>query len=812
MPPGNKKNSHIVISENQYLLLILGSAIILRLIFFMGVLRGDAVNYMYQGYLLYRNGLGGYAEVTRHIIGSNRPGLYIPVALLFAVFGVSEFTAILFPLVASVFTCFFLYRFARALGGNKAGLLAAFLWAVFPLDVFMATQLDPEAPLAMTTAGAIYFLVSGSSKVSRVQKLTLFLLSGAFILWAFSIKASSMPIIFVAAAWLCYKYWPSQTIWSSLFKRINPHVRNIAVVFGLGILVVLIGLFLAIQPWPLVINSAELSAYDIAPAWILGRENTVQMDDLGGRYSSITRNLYNPPAQTKALTEYPLNHRFSALDAYVPLFLIAAITIIFLRKRNYYFPLLWFGILFFYLEWGVYPSRLRFPEFFYYFPISHWISLDNLLYLCVPMVLVFALYISDNIEKQRIGSVILLAVAATLTGVFFLKIPLTREIALNYIDLAQTLILILVAFAAFISVDSRSTKLRNLVFPVLVIIVGMATLKPSQHYHVFDFYKEQERRANLMALNDFLEDQPEYPIYALRGPIALLDAYSGFKYGYSTRTRDYRNPGSRLKRDWEVIQEDGGYSINFGCQEPAVSYDNWPFAEFGNPNSAECISLYRYLPELGIGEVASARNLALTEFTSIAFDQYIAVSANTKQLPAFIEAISLMTTHFPEDTPIVEASGIVRTYGGELETNREVDLLGAYSDEEAKWEFGGLLKPRVQSLDGQDVLRIRIDGATQLVQPISLRVTLKSNTAYILNLEILSTAAFDLVRFPEDNIPDSYLDSWNRDLSWRQYSIVFVTPVFKDEQKDVLVELARIYDKGEIQFREIGLMEVVPND
>ena len=204
--------------------------------------------------------------------------------------------------------------------------------------------------------------------------------------------------------------------------------------------------------------------------------------------------------------------------------------------------------------------------------------------------------------------------------------------------------------------------------------------------------------------------------------------------------------------------------------------------------------------------------MALTEFTSIAFDQYIAVSANTKQLPAFIEAISLMTTHFPEDTPIVEASGIVRTYGGELETNREVDLLGAYSDEEAKWEFGGLLKPRVQSLDGQDVLRIRIDGATQLVQPISLRVTLKSNTAYILNLEILSTAAFDLVRFPEDNIPDSYLDSWNRDLSWRQYSIVFVTPVFKDEQKDVLVELARIYDKGEIQFREIGLIEVVPND
>src|SRR3990172_8390955 len=152
---GVRKAISRFLTNNWLIIAIICLAAFLRLFYYMGVVRGDDFSYAYYAHKFVQ----GEFPLS-DLPGVKRPGLYMLVGFLFWLFGEGEFVATLFPLLASLATVFFIYKIAYLLSGKNAAIVSAFLWTVFSLDIFMATQLDPESPLTMATTGSVYFLLA----------------------------------------------------------------------------------------------------------------------------------------------------------------------------------------------------------------------------------------------------------------------------------------------------------------------------------------------------------------------------------------------------------------------------------------------------------------------------------------------------------------------------------------------------------------------------------------------------------------------------------------------------------------------------
>jgi hypothetical protein len=239
----------------------------------------------------------------------------------------------------------------------------------------------------------------------------------------------------------------------------------------------------------------------------------------------------------------------------------------------------------------------------------------------------------------------------------------------------------------------------------------------------------------------------------------------------------------------------------------------WPVEQFGDPQSRQCISVVKILNEdEAYRQLAEAESIAVDTPNLHSIKQYIEAAAISESFPAFIDAISMMVTHFPDQTPIVKASGVILSNRLDIGIHQSSDLLATYSNNPlGLWEIAPLLRSELIT-DGEEiVLLLEIEQSTQEPQPVFTTVLLKRNTAYILDLELRSSAPFDLVRFPKVEIPDSYPDSWNKEFEWTRQQIVFVTPNWNEAMRPTQIELVRLYDRGELWFRQIRLIEVDPN-
>ncbi len=804
-------------ARNWLLLLILLFALTLRLIYYMGVVRGDDYTYANYAYQLSKGGFDqSLLELvqTAPLAGIDRPGLYGPVAIFFQIFGQSEFVATLFPLLGSLVTIIFIYKIALLLNDRKAAHVAVFLWAVFPLDIFMATQLDPEGLLAMTSSGVILCLLLAYSTPRRNLRLFYYLLGIFFALWALLIKQSVTPIIFVVIVLLAVRFWPAIISRGKHYLASAPKGRA-NFLLASGVIFFLAGIvFLANQPWPSTINRLELTAYDIAPTWVLGRQNPVQMADLDGGYWTTSGRIFTPPAQAEPLKQAIGGERFKLFDAYFPIFLISAAYAVIQHRKSFYVPLIWFSVLFFYLEWGSFPRTFSLAGLFTHLPITHWIAPDNFLYLCVPMVLVISFYISAGLKERFVGMAIVAGIALVLAFALFLETTQYQEVTLSYVKLCLALVLTCAMISPFVLKNLKTSRGWITPFVFLVPFIGIASLLPSSHYHVWDFHKEQDRRENLLKVNSYLMDQPKLPIYAGSGPTGWLDLYSGFKYGFDFMNEGYGFPETRMTDDLNMIEQMGGYFLSEGCVRPISDLGSWPIAEFGDSATTECISLVRHLPpDQAREELSKAKQAYLNLESEEALNTYLIAAANAEDFGQFVNALSLIVTYFPENTPIVQASGILEAYSHRLSDSERKDILLTYSGEgKGSWEFALQLTPSLIEENNEDALMVKIKGITKDTQSIYLTVNLKPKTAYILEIDLRATAPFDLVRFPNQDIPDSYLNSWNRDLNWTDYQIVFVTPNWTSDQNDVLMELARVYDSGRIWFRTVNIIELRADD
>src|SRR3972149_10492111 len=150
-------------------LVILGLTLVVRLSFAEGPLFDDSLtiagdakalysfDYSYPEPGIFANGKDFLREL-RTLPAESWP-ITAAVGLLYTMFGVSDLTSVLPALLASLLCAYLIYVLGVQMFDEATGLLAAFLWAVLPLSIFLSINLLPPLPLIAINllAVAIFF-------------------------------------------------------------------------------------------------------------------------------------------------------------------------------------------------------------------------------------------------------------------------------------------------------------------------------------------------------------------------------------------------------------------------------------------------------------------------------------------------------------------------------------------------------------------------------------------------------------------------------------------------------------------------------
>lgn len=130
----------------------------------------------------------------RGIEGSSRL-IVAAVGLVYDLFGVSPLTSTLIPSLSALLLAVTLYAIGNLLHREATGLLAAFLWLILPVSVFLSGHLLPTLPIILISTLAVYFYLRGKVYQAWIFYLLsgLLLLTGLWLQWTY-VMASAVFI------------------------------------------------------------------------------------------------------------------------------------------------------------------------------------------------------------------------------------------------------------------------------------------------------------------------------------------------------------------------------------------------------------------------------------------------------------------------------------------------------------------------------------------------------------------------------------------------------------------------------------------
>jgi 4-amino-4-deoxy-L-arabinose transferase-like glycosyltransferase len=228
MEPGPRETNRLPWLSNRSDILLIGVilaiSLTIRLIFFKGVYAIDDFNYLrhaaqvWKGYFNLEN--IQYYHGTRFLI-------FVPISFFFAFFGVSEITAVLWPLVASLCTVALIFRIGYILHSKEAGLYAALLAAFLPIMVTEATWIVPGTIIELVCAVSVLLFIQ-PSKTRKKRELRFFLSGAVFALMPSAGQLGFVLAIFFPLAFFFYKRRPILSYW--------PFITGAATILSAGTL------------------------------------------------------------------------------------------------------------------------------------------------------------------------------------------------------------------------------------------------------------------------------------------------------------------------------------------------------------------------------------------------------------------------------------------------------------------------------------------------------------------------------------------------------------------------------------------------
>lgn len=173
-------------SHQLALFAVLAAALVARAVSFNGYAGSDDASYAELAHSL-AHGTFRPGEYLGPPVFPLRVGVFAPVALLFAHFGTSEITLLVYPMFLSLLSVGLAYWSACLLVSPRAGLIAAAILAVLPLASRSATLLTADLPGAVWGNLGILLLIAGLRRPSDRQRW----------MWA---GAAGLTL---GASWLC---------------------------------------------------------------------------------------------------------------------------------------------------------------------------------------------------------------------------------------------------------------------------------------------------------------------------------------------------------------------------------------------------------------------------------------------------------------------------------------------------------------------------------------------------------------------------------------------------------------------------------
>ncbi|MBN4049061.1 glycosyltransferase family 39 protein [archaeon AH-315-M20] len=180
-----------------FIIVLLG--LILRLTFFSGIGTSDSLVYTKYTYNIDK-GIDPNSTLTL----STRLGLIYSTAFSYKLFGINDFSSVIFVLLTSIGSIILIFYFGKLLFNKKIGLMAAFLLSFFPLDVVYATKLLADIPSAFFMGLGIYIFLYSEIK-SKLRYGIGYFLSGVFIGIGYFIRESVLLIILFFIIYILYK-------------------------------------------------------------------------------------------------------------------------------------------------------------------------------------------------------------------------------------------------------------------------------------------------------------------------------------------------------------------------------------------------------------------------------------------------------------------------------------------------------------------------------------------------------------------------------------------------------------------------------
>jgi len=180
-------------------------AIVVRLIYFVGVFRFDSFFYAQLSFFISQFDLHSFFFENNNYFAIDRLLLFIPAAIAYKFFGVNDFSSVWFVFLCSVANIGVIFLLGKKLINTKVGLIAAFLLAIYPLDVFYSTQFLPDGLIPFFHASAALMFLYGESEGNQKKALIFYFLSGVFIGLGQYVRENAFIFVIVILAYLLIK-------------------------------------------------------------------------------------------------------------------------------------------------------------------------------------------------------------------------------------------------------------------------------------------------------------------------------------------------------------------------------------------------------------------------------------------------------------------------------------------------------------------------------------------------------------------------------------------------------------------------------
>jgi 4-amino-4-deoxy-L-arabinose transferase-like glycosyltransferase len=329
--------------------LILAMAAVLRVLSFRGYTSHDASAYSQLAHMMVSGGFKP-GMMWFYPVFSVRVGLFAPVALAYRLGGVNEVMLTLYPFLLSMLGVLLAYLAAKAMFGTSAGLVAACLAALLPIDMRFATQLYPDLPAAFWMNAGVLLVYAGSRQQAVARKAAFGALAGLALFASWLCKETVLYLLPFVALYM---------VWLVMRDR-----RNLAL---LSAVAAVAGLLVSLE------------------GWLYYRE----AGDFLFRLSALRRNSQNASSMlpvfslagavhyfARRITEVGRETLFSAYFAFIPAAAVLACAYALLRaSRRFLFPALWFcalllvfgfgsGSLRVYAPLNLHVARFQYPMLF----------------------------------------------------------------------------------------------------------------------------------------------------------------------------------------------------------------------------------------------------------------------------------------------------------------------------------------------------------------------------------------------------------------------------------------------------------------